>query len=83
MSVGWSILVFYFTEFQIISSINLRQCSTQPNPETNFSRLILIKLCLTNGFARIFKFTIFNAKCYGKLAANIGWNVYTVLFSLP
>ena len=59
-SVGWSLLIVivYGWISYYISSIDLRQCSTQPNPQTNFSRLILIKLCLTNGFARILKFAI-------------------------
>ena len=39
--------------------IYLETCSTQFNPVTNFSRLILIKLCLTNGFVGIFSFAIF------------------------
>ena len=39
--------------------IYLETCSTQFNPVTNFSRLILIKLCLTNGFVGMFSFAIF------------------------
>ena len=54
-----------YTPSNWIQSINfcfmiyLETCSTQFNPVTNFSRLILIKLCLTNGFVGIFPFAIF------------------------
>ena len=49
--------ILQFIKFSFM--IYLETCSTQFNPVTNFSRLILIKLCLTNGFVGIFSFAIF------------------------